>query len=84
MIKATFNIAQSAVKHKIKKVVYSSSASVYGLAQHFPTPETDNPYDNQTFYGGAKLFGEQLQKEGISHTRTTGYYLDCKPTGNPL
>ena len=60
MIKATFNIAQSAVKHKIKKVIYSSSASVYGLAQHFPTPETDNPYDNQTFYGGAKLFGEQL------------------------
>ncbi|MGB3946824.1 MAG: NAD-dependent epimerase/dehydratase family protein [Bacteroidia bacterium] len=60
MVKATFNIAQSAVKHKVKKVVYSSSASVYGLAQHFPTPETDNPYDNQTFYGGAKLFGEQL------------------------
>jgi len=60
MIKATFNIAQSAVKHKVKKVIYSSSASVYGLAQNFPTPETDNPYDNQTFYGGAKLFGEQL------------------------
>jgi UDP-glucose 4-epimerase len=33
---------------------------VYGLAEHFPTPETDNPYDNQTFYGGAKLWGEQL------------------------
>ncbi len=60
MINASFNIAQSAVKHKIKKVIYSSSASVYGLAQHFPTPETDNPYDNQTFYGAAKLFGEQL------------------------
>lgn len=60
MIKATFNIAQSAVKYKIKKAIYSSSASVYGLAQNFPTPETDNPYDNQTFYGGAKLFGEQL------------------------
>lgn len=60
MVKATFNVAQSAVKHKVKKVIYSSSASVYGLAQHFPTPETDNPFDNQTFYGGAKLFGEQL------------------------
>jgi UDP-glucose 4-epimerase len=33
---------------------------VYGLAQHFPTPETDNPYNNQTFYGGAKMWGEQL------------------------
>jgi UDP-glucose 4-epimerase len=60
MLKATFDVAQLCVKHSIKKVIYSSSASVYGLAQHFPTPETDNPYDNQTFYGGAKLWGEQL------------------------
>lgn len=60
MLKATFDVAQLAVKHKIKKVIYSSSASVYGLAQHFPTPETDNPYNNQTFYGAAKMWGEQL------------------------
>ena len=60
MLKSTFEIAQLAVKHKIKKVIYSSSASVYGLAQHFPTPETDNPYNNQTFYGAAKMWGEQL------------------------
>jgi len=60
MIKATFDLAQLCVKHKVKKIVYSSSASVYGLAEHFPTPETDNPYDNQTFYGAAKLWGEQL------------------------
>lgn len=60
MLKATFDLAQLCVKHNIKKVVYSSSASVYGLAQHFPTPENDNPYDNQTFYGGAKIWGEQL------------------------
>lgn len=60
MLRSTFEVAQLCVKHKVKKVVYSSSASVYGLAQHFPTPETDNPYNNQTFYGAAKLFGEQL------------------------
>src|SRR4051794_11515541 len=60
MMKSTFDLAELCVKHKIKKVIYSSSASVYGLAQHFPTPETDNPYNNQTFYGGAKLWGEQL------------------------
>jgi UDP-glucose 4-epimerase len=60
MLKSTFDIAELCVKHKIKKIIYSSSASVYGLAQHFPTPETDNPYHNQTFYGAAKLFGEQL------------------------
>lgn len=60
MLQSTFNLAELCVKHKIKKVIYSSSASVYGLAQNFPTPETDNPYNNQTFYGAAKLFGEQL------------------------
>jgi UDP-glucose 4-epimerase len=60
MLKATFEVASLCVKHKVKKVIYSSSASVYGLAQHFPTPETDNPYNNQTFYGAAKMWGEQL------------------------
>jgi UDP-glucose 4-epimerase len=60
MLKASFELANLAVKHKVKKVIYSSSASVYGLAQHFPTPETDNPYNNQTFYGAAKMWGEQL------------------------
>lgn len=60
MMRSTFDLAELCVKHKIKKVIYSSSASVYGLAQHFPTPETDSPYNNQTFYGGAKLWGEQL------------------------
>ena len=60
MLAATFKLANLCVKHKVKKVIYSSTASVYGLAQHFPTPETDNPYNNQTFYGGAKVWGEQL------------------------
>ena len=60
MLQSTFNLAELCHKHKIKKVIYSSTASVYGLAQNFPTPETDNPYNNQTFYGGAKVWGEQL------------------------
>lgn len=60
MARATFNIIKAACRYKIKKVIYSSSASIFGLAQHFPTPETDNPYDNKTMYGACKLFGEQL------------------------
>ena len=60
MLKSTFEVADLCAKHQVKKVIYSSSASVYGLAQHFPTPETDNPYNNQTFYGAAKMWGEQL------------------------
>ena len=60
MLESTFELAQLCVKYHVKKVIYSSSASVAGLAQHFPTPEEDHPYDNQTFYGAAKLWGEQL------------------------
>jgi UDP-glucose 4-epimerase len=60
MVKSTFTLASLCVKYNVKKVIYSSTASIYGLAQNFPTPESDNPYNNQTFYGGAKLWGEQL------------------------
>ena len=45
---------------RVKKIIYSSTASVYGLAQNFPTPESDNTYDNKTFYGAAKSFGESM------------------------
>lgn len=62
MVKSSFEIIEAARNHKIKKFIYSSSASVYGLAQNFPTTETDNPYDNKTFYGAAKVFGEQLMR----------------------
>ena len=41
-------------------MIFSSSASIYGLATNFPTPESNSPYDNKTFYGAAKLFGEQI------------------------
>ena len=60
MLRSTFDVVELCAKHKVKKVIYSSSASIYGLAQHFPTPETNHPYDNQTFYGAAKSWGEQL------------------------
>ena len=60
MVQATFNIIDFCKKYDIKKLIYSSTASVYGLAQHFPTPESDNTYDNKTFYGAAKSFGESM------------------------
>ncbi len=56
----TFNVLEAAVKQGVKKVVAASSASVYGLADVFPTPETHHAYDNRTIYGAAKLFDEGL------------------------
>jgi UDP-glucose 4-epimerase len=60
MVQATYDILQDCVRHKIRKVIYASSASIYGLAPHFPTPESDPPYDNRTLYGAAKIWGEGL------------------------
>ncbi len=60
LIDGTFNVLEAAVAAKVKKLVFASSASVYGQAEIFPTPETQHPYDNQTLYGGAKVAGEQM------------------------
>ena len=56
----TFNVLEAAVTHRVRKVVASSSASVYGLAEHFPTGERHHPYNNDTLYGAAKTFNEGL------------------------
>ena len=56
----TFNVLEAAVRAGVKKVVSASSASVYGLAEIFPTPESHHGYDNRTIYGAAKLFNEGL------------------------
>jgi UDP-glucose 4-epimerase len=56
----TFNVLEAAVAHRVKKVVASSSASVYGLAEQFPTDERHHPYNNDTLYGAAKVFNEGL------------------------
>jgi UDP-glucose 4-epimerase len=56
----TFNVLEAAVQAGVKKVVAASSASVYGLAEAFPTDEQHHPYNNRTFYGAAKVFNEGL------------------------
>src|SRR5260370_41729560 len=56
----TFNVLEAAVDAGIKKVVAASSASVYGLADEFPTTEKAHPYNNRTLYGAAKAFNEGL------------------------
>jgi UDP-glucose 4-epimerase len=56
----TFNVLEAAVQAKVKRVVAASSASVYGLAEEFPTTERHHPYNNRTLYGAAKVFNEGL------------------------
>ena len=56
----TFNVLEAAVNAKVKKVVAASSASIYGMAEEFPTTESHHPYNNRTIYGAAKVFNEGL------------------------
>lgn len=60
MADATFHLLEEAVRAGVKKVVAASSASVYGMADEFPTSERHHPYNNRTLYGAAKLFNESL------------------------
>ncbi len=60
LVDGTFNVVEAAAVRGVKKVVASSSASVYGLAETFPTTERHHPYNNDTFYGAAKAFNEGM------------------------
>lgn len=60
-IRGTFNVLESCVGNNIKRLVYSSSASVYGDAVEEPMTE-GHPYNNWTFYGATKIAGEQMMK----------------------
>jgi UDP-glucose 4-epimerase len=60
LVDGTFNVLETAVDAGVDKIVASSSASVYGLAEEFPTTERHHPYHNDTFYGAAKAFNEGM------------------------
>ncbi|MBY9067937.1 NAD-dependent epimerase/dehydratase family protein [Hyphomonas sp. WL0036] len=60
MCDGTYNVVEAAQKAGVKKVLAASSASVYGLADTFPTKEDHHPYNNRTWYGASKVMLEGL------------------------
>lgn len=60
-VTGTYNVIEAALKNKIERVVYSSSASVYGDAMELPMTEA-HPYNNFTFYGATKIANEHFFK----------------------
>jgi UDP-glucose 4-epimerase len=60
MVDGTYNVIEAALREGVRRIVAASSASVYGLAESFPTSESHHPYDNDTLYGAAKTFNEGL------------------------
>ena len=59
LMDGTFNILESAVRHKVKKVIAASSASVYGEPSYLPIDE-GHPFHNRTMYGAGKIASEQM------------------------
>jgi UDP-glucose 4-epimerase len=60
LVDGTFNVYEAAVEHGVDKLITASSASVYGLAEEFPTTERHHHHNNDTFYGAAKSFNEGM------------------------
>jgi UDP-glucose 4-epimerase len=60
MCDGSYNVIEAAHEAGVKKFVTASSASVYGLAEVFPTPESHHPYNNRTWYGASKVMLEGL------------------------
>jgi UDP-glucose 4-epimerase len=60
LVQGTYDVIEAAAEAGVRKVIAASSASVYGLATQFPTPEDQHPYANDTLYGAAKVFNEGL------------------------
>lgn len=58
-VRGTFNVMEACVKKGVKRLVYSSSASVYGDAVTEPMTE-DHPFNNRNFYGATKIAGEAM------------------------
>lgn len=60
MLMGTHNVLQAAVGQNVGRLLYASSASIYGLADTFPTSENHHPFNNRTYYGAAKVAGEGM------------------------
>ena len=58
-VEGTFNVLEACVKNNIQRLIYSSSASVYGDAIEVPMNE-NHPFNNRNFYGATKISGEAM------------------------
>jgi len=74
-IGGTFNVLEACLNHGVKRLVYSSSASVYGDAVMEPMTE-DHPYNNTNFYGATKIAGEQMCRALYHRYKNTEKHFD--------
>lgn len=58
-IEGAFNVLEACARNQIKKLIYSSSASVYGDCAERPVTENQN-FNSKSFYGVTKIAGEHM------------------------
>jgi UDP-glucose 4-epimerase len=88
-VAGTYNVIEAAQQARVKKIIYSSSASVYGDALFTPMTE-EHPFNNRTLYGATKIAGEQflrafyeqqdLRYVGLRYMNIYGPRMDDKGT----
>jgi len=76
LIDGTLNVLEAALRHKVKKVVAASSASVYGEPSYLPIDEA-HPFNNRTMYGAAKIANEQMLR--ALHETSGLQYVALRP-----
>lgn len=74
-IGGTYNVLEACIHSNVKRLVYSSSASVYGDAIEEPMTE-DHPYNNTNFYGATKVAGEQMIRSLYHRYKDTDQRFD--------
>jgi UDP-glucose 4-epimerase len=75
LVGGTLNVFEAAAAAGVKKVVYASSASVYGAAEEYPTNERHHPYGNRTLYGAAKSMNEGIARHFFDMNNLPGVGL---------
>ena len=76
LMEGTLNLLEAAVRHKVRKVIAASSASVYGEPSYLPIDEA-HPFNNRTMYGAGKLANEQMLR---AYCETSGLrYVAFRP-----
>ena len=74
-IGGTFNVLETILGNGVGRLVYSSSASVYGDAVEEPMKE-DHPYNNTNFYGATKIAGEHMCRSLYHRYKETNQAFD--------
>ena len=60
MCAGSYNVVEACQRAGVRRLVAASTASVYGMAESFPTVESHHPYNNRTWYGASKVMLEGL------------------------